>query len=73
MRIQFELSDELWNRAERYIPTISARHVFAQIAFEEWLNRREGRDKKLQTERMASDEELMRPIVERILAEGTAT
>ena len=69
MRIQFEISDEVWNRANRYIPKENARHVFAQIAFEEWVTRREGRDKKLQTERAAASYELLKPIVARLVKE----
>jgi len=67
MRIQFELSDELWERAARYIPNASARHVFGQIAFEEWVNRREGRDRKLNSERIQSDAGTIRAAVEEVL------
>ena len=69
MRIQFEISDDLWGRASRYIPKETARNVFGQLAFEEWVTRREGRDKKLQTERIAASKELLRSVVRDLLAE----
>lgn len=62
VRIQFDVSDELWKRAERYILSQKARSVFGHIAFEEWVNRREGRDKKLQTERRLADAEALRDV-----------
>ena len=69
IRIQFDLPIDLWKRAKRYIKKDSARHVFGFIAFEEWLNRREGRDKKLKTELLLSDMEILRPILKELLEE----
>ncbi len=62
IRIQFDIPDELWDRARRYILSPKARSVFGHIAFEEWVNRREGRDKKLQAERRAADAEALRDV-----------
>ncbi len=69
IRIQFDLPIDLWKRAKRYIKKDSARHVFGFIAFEEWLNRREGRDKKLKTEQLLADKELLIPILKELLDE----
>lgn len=55
VRIQFDIDLDLWNRAKKYIKKESVKGVFGLIAFEEWVNRREGRDKKLQTERRMAD------------------
>lgn len=55
VRLQFDIPDDMWEEAARYIPSEKARHVFGRIAFEEWLNRRKGRDKKLQAELFAAD------------------
>ena len=69
IRIQFDLPIDIWKRAKRYIKKDSARHVFGFIAFEEWLNRREGRDKKLKTEELLANMELLRPIIMELLEE----
>lgn len=55
IRIQFDIDLDLWYRAKKYIKKESVRGVFGLIAFEEWVNRREGRDKKLQTDQRLSD------------------
>ena len=62
MRIQFDIPDELWERAKRYILDAKARHIFGRIALEEWVTRHEGRDKKLQTERRIADAEALRDV-----------
>ena len=67
MRIQFELDEDLWNRAKRYISDPRMRHMVAHDAFEEWVTRREGRDKKLQKERLSADIKMMREVVEQIV------
>lgn len=69
MRIQFDIGDDLWDRASRYIPDPKARHVFGHIALEEWVTRREGRDKKLQSERIAADKKRLAPVIREVLAE----
>ena len=61
-RLQFDIPDALWERARRYIPNPKAGSIFGHIAFEEWVTRREGRDKKLQSERRAADAEALRDV-----------
>ena len=70
MRVQFELDAALWDRASRYISDPKMRHMVAHDAFEEWVTRREGRDKKFQKERLASDAELMRPVIQQLIDDG---
>ncbi len=67
MRIQFDLSADLWNRLSRYVSNEKMRHYIAEQALEEWVNRREGRDKKLQTEQLVTNKEILRPIVDELL------
>lgn len=67
MRVQFELDADLWDRASRYISDPKMRHMVARDAFEEWVTRREGRDKKFQKERLASDVEMMKTVIEQIV------
>lgn len=55
VKIHFEIPQELWNRASRYITNYRMRHEYARIAFEEYINRREGRDKRLQAEKLKAD------------------
>ncbi len=69
MHIQFDIDEILWGRASKYISKENQRNIFALMAFEEWVTRREGRDKKYQTERLISDKNLLRPIVKSLLDE----
>ena len=55
IKFHFEISLEMWERAKKYIGSERGRHTYAKIAFEEMINRREGRDKKLQTEKLKKD------------------
>ena len=55
VKINFEISAELWKRAEKYILKHRMRHEYARIAFEEYINRRDGRNKKLQAEKLKKD------------------
>ena len=71
MRVQFEVSDELWRRLKRYVSDAKFRHFVAEQALEEWVSRREGRDKKYRTERLSADMGILRPVVRAILAEDT--
>ena len=70
MRIQFDISDEEWNRAKRYVPSLKLRHAMAHVALEEWVTRREGRDKRIQAERLYSDVKLMAPIITEAIKSG---
>ena len=71
MRIQFDLDDRLIARLERYVGNMKMRHFIAHQALEEWINRKEGRDKKLQMEQLISNKELLRPIVKELLGDFT--
>ena len=46
-RIQFDISDKELQRLEKYIPNPKYRHGFAHKALMEWINRQEGRDKRV--------------------------
>jgi hypothetical protein len=46
-RIQFDITDEELRRFEKYIPNPKYRHGFAHKALMEWINRQEGRDKRI--------------------------
>ena len=67
VRIQFDLSDEEWERASKYIPSIKSRHDFGYIALMEWVNRKDGRDKRAIIEREAALKEIIKPIVLEVL------
>ena len=69
MRIQFEIDDSFWKRMSRYAFNPKMRHLVAHQALEEWVNRKEGRDKKLQAERLMSDKDTLRPILRELLEE----
>jgi hypothetical protein len=70
MRIQFDINDQEWDRASRYISNPKIRHEIAHIAFEEWITRREGRDKRIQFERLYSDAKLMAPVIAEAIKTG---
>ena len=55
IKIHFELSEEDYNRLKRYIPNNRIRHEIARLALLEMINRKEGRDKKLQSEKLIKD------------------
>ena len=69
-RIQFDISDELWARAMRYMKKEKTRHEYGHVAFEEWINRREGRDKKLRAEKLLQDRDILRPIIQGMIDNG---
>ena len=73
MRIQFDLDDRLIARLERYVGDMKMRHFVAHQALEEWINRKEGRDKKLQMEQFTSNMELLRPFIEEIFRKSLPT
>lgn len=43
-RVQFDIPEELYERALPFIKAKKNISVFGMIAFEEWVKRREGRD-----------------------------
>ena len=55
IKFNFELSPENYERLKRYYPSYRIRHEIARLALLEMLNRKEGRDKKLQAEKMIRD------------------
>jgi hypothetical protein len=64
VRIQFELSEDDYNRAKPYIGDEKYRHYWAMQAFDERVNRMEGRDKKAQTERILSDVKYLQELID---------
>lgn len=70
MRIQFDITEELWNRIKNYVSEEKMRHFVAKEALEEWVTRREGRDKKLREERLLSDVAILRPIIRKMIDDG---
>lgn len=67
MRIQYELNDDEWEQVSRYISTEKRRHDIGKEALFEWCTRREGRDKKLITDRRIKDIKELTPIIIEIL------
>jgi hypothetical protein len=63
-RIQFDVDEELFLRAKRYFRDNKNRHFFGLQAFEERINRLEGRDKRLQEERVLSDIEYLQCLID---------
>ena len=64
VRIQFDVDRELFERALRYIKQERYRHYFGSQAFEERVNRLEGRDKKLQTDQRIADTKRLQELFE---------
>lgn len=64
VRIQFELSEADYERAKPYIGDEKYRHYWAMQAFDERVNRMEGRDKKAQTERILSDVKYLQGLID---------
>jgi hypothetical protein len=64
VRIQFELSEAEYERAKPYIGEAKYRHYWAMQAFDERVNRMEGRDKKAQTERVFSDVKYLQELID---------
>ena len=67
IRIQFDFTDEEWERVSRYISHKKVRHVIGKDAFLEWCTRKEGRDKKLIKERLIADMKLILPIIQELI------
>lgn len=64
VRIQFELSEAEYERAKPYIGEDKYRHYWAMQAFDERVNRMEGRDRKAQTERLVSDAKYIQRLID---------
>ena len=67
VRIQFDLTDEEWNRISRYISNKKIRHIIGKEALEEWCTRKEGKDRKLQHERRLKGGKELEPVITDIL------
>ncbi len=67
MRIQYDLNNEEWERISRYISNDKLRHAIAKESLFEWCTRREGRDRKLITDRRIKDAKDLKPIIEDVL------
>ena len=65
IKIHFEIPQELWHRASRYITNYRLRHEYARIAFEEYINRREGRDKRLQADKLKADSGYIQDMIDK--------
>jgi len=66
VRIQFDLNDSEWERISRYTD-MKYRHKTGKDSLMEFINRREGRDKKLQTENEAKLIKQLEPVILKIL------
>ena len=65
-RIQFDIDDEVYERAMPFIKSKKALSVFGFIAFEEWLKRREAREGRAITQ----DEAKIKKIVLEVLRDA---
>lgn len=63
-RIQFDIPDDLYQRAKRFFKDDRFRHYFGTVSFEERVNRLEGRDKKLQAERIKADAAYIQELID---------
>lgn len=70
IRIQFDIDEEVWERVKRYSPNYKLRHEVGREALEEWVNRREGRDKKLKRERIIADMDTLQPLIQEMINNG---
>ena len=70
MRIQFDLTPDMLDRLTRYVPSLKMRHHIAYQALDEWLNRREGRDRRLQIEQAEVLGEVLLPAVQHLIDSG---
>lgn len=69
VRVQFDIDSTLLNRALPYIKHEKARHVFGFVAFEEWVNRKEGHDKRAIAARVESFKRDLKPLIAEIVQE----
>jgi len=65
IKIHFEISEDEWTRASRYITNFRMRHEYSKQAFIELINRKEGRDKKLQQEKIIKDSKYIQDMIDR--------
>ena len=65
VKTQIEIEDDLYERALPFIKNRKVLHVFVEMAFEEWVKRKEGRAGRALTQ----DEKKIEEIVRRVLNE----
>ena len=70
VRIQFDLSEEEYASAEKYVGGTQYRHFFGRNAFLEKVNRMEGRDSDATKERMEKDAAWMQKVVQHLIDSG---
>ena len=63
VRIQFDVPENMMKRAMPYIKDLKHRHVFGFVAFEEWIKRKEGYDKRMQQKEYDDMADYIREIV----------
>ena len=72
MRIVFDFGEELEGRLRKQIDGVDdskIRNFIGKQALEEWLTRKEGRDKRGRLEQLAAIKSQIRPILEELLAD----
>lgn len=70
MQAQFSIDSRLQKRLERYGITQRVLSYTARRALEEWVNRQEGKDKKLQTEKLIANKRVLMPIIQKMIDDG---
>lgn len=64
VRIQFDVTEEEYARARRYMRSDKSRHDWGADAFMERVNRLEGRDSRMQIERLKKDREYLKKLIQ---------
>jgi len=70
VRIQFDIPNEVWDRVARFEPNYKGRHALGARALDEWLVRREARDRRVQIEQVAADAKRLLPALQALADEG---
>ena len=63
-RVQFDISDDDLKRLEIYIPNPKYRHGFAHKALMEWINRQEGRDRRIKKQNLEAKAKEMQGMID---------
>ena len=63
-RVQFDIEDDLYERALPYIKNKKTIGTFGMIAFEEWVKRREGRDSRTREENLLKDVKRLQKLID---------
>lgn len=64
IRIQFDLTDEEWEKYAKYGMSFKGRHDAVKNTLEEWYTRKLGRDKKAQGERILKDVKYLQELID---------